>query len=262
LEVFLKIDVNPEIFLTYRARDIQTKMSDRPICIDVDEAVPGALEKLKKFGFDQAPVLSDGAEIGYLLTKDLEGAKNVESIFHRLSPDDLISADAPLNDLLQRLVDKGLIFIVGKSGIDGFVVPSDIGRHVSRAHLYLLISGLEILMTRIVSTENLSAEELTKYMSPGSREARESQLRQGLDANPVEYLDIKGLGKLMARLKTPLIHLGVKEADWDSYIEGLNSLRNWVAHSNTEQMTRHPFEDIVRRVQTTEKYIRKLNSYE
>ncbi len=257
----MNIEVDPEIFLTYRARDIQTKMIDGPICIDIEESPSEAKAKLNRFGFDQAPVLSDGVEIGYLLTKDLSEAESIDTVFHRLSPDDLISADAPLNDLLQRLVDKGLIFIVGKSGIEGFVVPSDIGRHVSRAHLYLLISGLEILMTKIVATEKLSADELTTYMSPSSREARESHLRQGLDANPVEYLDIKGLGKLMVRIKTPLIHLGVKEVDWNSYIDGLNSLRNWVAHSNTEQMTRHPFGDIVRRVQTTEKYIRKLNTY-
>lgn len=257
----MNVVVNPEIFLTYRARDIQTKMRDKPVCVDISERADGALTRLRQRGFDQAPVLSDGIEIGYILTKDLVGAKDVESVFHRLSPDDLISEEAPLNDLLLRLVKKGLIFIVGKDGIDGFVVPSDIGRHVSRAHLYLLISGIEILMTRIVSAENLSSEELTTYMSPSSRDAWGSHLRQGLDANPVEYLEIKGLGKLMSRIKTPLIHLGIKESDWITYIEGLNALRNWVAHSNTEQMMRHPFEDIVKRIQTTEIFIKKLNSF-
>jgi hypothetical protein len=257
----MNVVVDPEIFLTYRAKDIQTKMSENPICVDINELPSIAHTKLSMRGFDQAPVLSDGVEIGYVLTKKLENSINIESVFHRLSPEDLISEDAPLNDLLQRLSDKGMMYIVGKNGIEGFVVPSDIARHVSRAHLYLLISGLEILMTKIVSTEKLGVDELIQYMSPSSRDARDSHLRQGIDANPVEYLDIKGLGKLMAKIKTPLIHLGIKESDWKSYIEGLNALRNWVAHSNTEQMTRHPFEDIVRMVQATEKYIRKLNTY-
>ena len=257
----MNVEVNPEIFRTYRARDIQTRMTDRPVCVDINESVEGALDRLMRLGFDQAPVRSGLVEIGYVLKKELEGAKSIESAFHRLSPEDLISADAPLNDLLLRLVDKGLIFIVDKNGIDGFVVPSDIGRHVSRAHLNLLISGLEILMTKIVAAENLSADELTQYMAPESQKARARDLRQGLDANPVEYLGIAGLGKLMIRLKSPLIHLGVKEQDWESFIDGVTSLRNWVAHSNTEQITRHPFEDIVRRVQLIEIYIKKLNSY-
>lgn len=257
----MNVEVNPEIFLTYRAKDIQTPLANRPVCIDINESTEHAKEKLGKLGFDQAPVMSDSQVIGYLLSKDLIGAPNVESIFHRLSPEDLISGDSSLNDLLNRLVNKGLIFIVGKDGIEGFVVPSDIGRHVSRAHLYLLISGLEILMTKIVSLENFESSFLEKYMSSSSKKAWESDLRSGLDANPVEYLDIKSLGKLLTFLKSPLVHLGATKESWESYIDGISTLRNWVAHSNTEQITKHPFHDIVKRIQLTESYIRKLNRY-
>jgi hypothetical protein len=261
LEVQMKIEVDPKIFLTYRARDIQTRTSDGPVCVEIEESPILAFEKLERAGFDQAPVTSDQVEIGYVLTKDLRNAVSVESIFHKLSPEDLISCDSPLNDLLLRLVKQPLIFTVGKDGIEGFVVPSDIGRHVSRAHLYLFISGLEILMTKIIAKENFKDEELIEVMKDDSKKARDRDLRQGLDANAVEYLDILGMGKLMARMKTPLIHLGVKEADWSSFIGRLSSIRNWVAHSNTEQMTKHPFHDIVQHLQLTEEYIKKLNSF-
>lgn len=257
----MNVEVNPEIFLTYRAKDIQTRLSDRPACVDIDESPAQAKARLGLLGFDQAPVLSDSQVIGYLLTKDLSEAQDIESIFYRLSPEDLISGDSSLNDLLLRLVNRGLIFIVGKDGIEGFVVPSDIGRHVSRAHLYLLISGLEILMTKIVSLENFESNFLETYMSQNSKKAWDSDLRSGLDANPVEYLDIKGLGRILTFLKSPLVHLGVTKDAWESYIEGLSALRNWVAHSNTEQITKHPFHDIVQRIQLTENYIRKLNKY-
>lgn len=261
LEVQMKIEVDPKIFLTYRARDIQTRTSDGPVCVEIEESPTLAFEKLERAGFDQAPVTSDHVEIGYVLTKDLRHAASVESVFHKLSPEDLISSDSPLNDLLLRLVKQPLIFTVGKDGIEGFVVPSDIGRHVSRAHLYLFISGLEILMTKIVARENFKDEELIEVMKEDSRKARDRDLRQGLDANAVEYLDILGMGRLMARMKRPLIHLGVKEADWSSFIGRLSSIRNWVAHSNTEQMTKHPFHDIVQHLQLTEEYIKKLNSF-
>jgi hypothetical protein len=257
----MKIEVDPKIFLTYRARDIQTKISDGPVCIDIEENPSLAFDKLDKAGFDQAPVRSGQVEIGYVLTKDLRHAASVETVFHKLSPEDLISCDSPLNDLLLRLVNQPLIFTVGKDGIEGFVVPSDIGRHVSRAHLYLFISGLEIMMTKIIAREHFSDEELTKEMKISSRDAREKDLRQGLDANAVEYLDLMGMGRLMVRIKTPLIHLGVKGEVWTAYIARLSSIRNWVAHSNTEQMTKHPFHDIVEHLQLTEKYIKKLNSY-
>ena len=33
----MKVDIDLQIFLTYRARDIQTKLDSRPICIDVTQ---------------------------------------------------------------------------------------------------------------------------------------------------------------------------------------------------------------------------------
>lgn len=257
----MKVEIDPKIFLTYRARDIQTKLDSTPTCIDVAQNSDSALLRLREFSFDQAPVTSNGVVIGWVLASDLEAGKSVTDCMNRLSPDDLISSEAPLNDLLVRLIKQQLIFLVGNEGIEGFVVRSDIGRHVSRAHLYLLISGLEIIMTKIIAREFNGVEELETFMSPSSRTAWERERRQGFDANPVEYLDIKGLGQALAKLKTPLIHIGVSQSDWKTYIEILGLIRNWVAHSNTEQLVKHPFFDIIAKVQLTEKYIYKLNSF-
>jgi len=257
----LKVVIDPQIFLTYRAKDIQTKMSAGPICVEINEDPKLALLRLTGFDFDQAPVLSDGVVIGWLSIKELSNGQSIEESVNRLSPRDLISSEAPLNELLSRLTKQLLIFLVGNEGIEGFVVRSDIGRHVSRAHLYLLISGLEIIMTRIVARDYPQSVGLEKFMSSSSRTAWDSDRRQGFDANPVEYLDIKGLGNALSTLKTPLIHIGASLSDWQSYINTLASIRNWVAHSNTEQLIKHPFFDIVEKVQMTEKYIYKLNSY-
>ncbi len=257
----MKVEIDPKIFLTYRARDIQTKMSSNPICIEVSKGVNESLNLLLEHSFDQAPVISEGIVIGWILTSKLKESDSISDSMTRLSPDDLISSDAPLNDLLSRLTKQQLIFLVGNEGIEGFVVRSDIGRHVSRAHLYLLVSGLEIIMTKIIARDFNQMIDLEKLMSPSSRTAWESDRRQGFDANPVEYLDIRGLGKALAVLKSPLIHIGVSKLDWDSFIDTLSSIRNWVAHSNTEQLVKHPFFDVVAKAQLTERYIYKLNSY-
>ena len=257
----MKVEIDPKIFLTYRARDIQTKMSSHPICIEISQGADESLKVLLDHSFDQAPVTSNGVVIGWILTSDLKGSDSISDSMTRLSPDDLISSEAPLNDLLVRLIKQLLIFLVGNEGIEGFVVRSDIGRHVSRAHLYLLISGLEIIMTKIIEREFTQMAGLERFMSPSSHAAWESDRRQGFDANPVEYLDIRGLGKAIATLKTPLIHIGLAQSNWETYIDVLSSIRNWVAHSNTEQLVKHPFFDIVEKVQATEKFIHKLNSY-
>ena len=257
----MRVEVDPAIFLTYRAKDIQTRFSEFPVCIEIDSNPKDALEILKNDSFDQAPVLERSTVVGWLLTKDLESAKDVASITKYLKQTDLISTDAALNDLLQKLVSQELIFLVGSDGIEGFAVRSDIERHVSRAHLYLLISGLEIAMTKIIKRELSDFSELVANMNSDSKKAWEKAKQQNSDANVIEYMGIRDLGLGIAKIQKVLNHLGVRLEDWNNYVHQMVSIRNWVAHSNTQEMQRHPFHDVVDKMNRTEGFIRKLIRY-
>lgn len=257
----MRTHVDPNVFLTYRAKDIQTKMSSNPTCIEVDDDPATALKKLDSHDFDQAPVVSDGTVIGWIVRKDIKLDRPVKSSFNHLSHGDLISNEAPLDDALRRLVQRELIFTIGSEGIMGFIVRSDIERHVARAHMYLLISGLEILMTKNVELERLSSEELVQLMSEDSRNAFEKKKARREDANPVEYLNLKALGKATAKNQRIMNHIGMSAKDWDEYIYTLTNIRNWVAHSNTQELLDHPFFDIVQKLNKTEEIIKRLNIY-
>jgi len=257
----MRTHVDPNIFLTYRSKDIQTKMSSSPTCVDVDDDPEIALKKLDSHDFDQAPVVSDRTVIGWIVKKDLKLESSIENSFHKLSHGDLISDEAPLDDALRRLVQQELIFTIGSEGIVGFIVRSDIERHVARAHMYLLISGLEILMTKNIELERLSPEVLIQMMSDDSRKVflRKKAIRE--DPNPVEYLDLRALAKATAKNQRIMNHIGMKVKDWEDYIYTLTKIRNWVAHSNTQDLLDHPFIDIVQKLNTTEEIIKRLNIY-
>ena len=257
----MRTHVDPKIFLTYRAKDIQTKMSSNPTCIEIEDEAALALRKLESHDFDQAPVVSKGTVIGWIVRKDIMQDRPVENSFHRLSHRDLISDEAPLDDALRRLVQQELIFTIGSEGIVGFVVRSDIERHVARAHMYLLISGLEILMTKNVELERLSTEELVRLMSDDSRDAFYKKKARREDANPVEYLNLRALGRATAKNQRIMNHIGMSAKDWDEYIYTLTNIRNWVAHSNTQELLDHPFFDIVQKLNKTEDIIHRLNKY-
>ena len=257
----LKVQIDPTIFLTYRAKDIQTKFSEEPTCIEVDEITSEAISKLDKFSFDQAPVTENGVIVGWILRSDMNSTRTISETYRVLSQNDLISAEAPLNDLLQKLVNQHLVYIVGASGIEGFAVQSDIERHVSRAHLYLLISGLEILIAKILSKDLQEPNSVIKFMSENSRIHWERAKADHDDANPIEYLDLNGLGKAFLIEKGALSHLGISERDWKRYIFKLKKIRDWVAHSNTQEMRREPFQDVVKRMKLTETYVRRLVEY-
>ena len=236
-------------------------MLSYPTCIDITETPDSALAKLRLGDFDQAPVTSNSTVIGWIRQKDIDANKSLEHIFRRLSHIDLISDDSPLDHVLQRLVHQELIFTIGSEGIVGFVVRSDIQRHVSRAHMYLLISGLEILMTRSVELENRSVQDLVNLMSASSRDAWERAKAEKNDANPIEYLDLKALGITISQNQKLLNHVGTSRNDWLSYIDILVKLRNGVAHSNAEQIINYPFPEIVKVLNKTEEFIRKINNF-
>lgn len=257
----MKVEIDPTIFLTYRAKDIQTKFSEKPTCIEVNESPSRAIHALDKLSFDQAPVTENGVIVGWVLRSDMSPEKSISKTYRVLSQNDLMSADAPLNDLLHKLVSQHLVFIVGASGIEGFAVQSDIERHVSRAHLYLLISGLEILIAKILSKDLTEPTEVICFMSTNSKKNWDFAKADHDDANPIEYLDLKGLGDAFLLKKSALNHLGISAREWKRYIFKLKQIRDWVAHSNTQEMRREPFQDVVKRMKLTEDYVRKLVEY-
>ncbi len=257
----LKVEIDPTIFLTYRAKDIQTKFSEEPTCIEVADDSVASITVLDRHSYDQAPVTENGVIVGWILRADMRPTKPISQTYRVLSQNDLISADAPLNDLLQKLVTQHLVFIVGASGIEGFAVQSDIERHVSRAHLYLLISGLEILIAKILSKDLVEPAQVIPYMSKPSKKHWEIAKSAHDDANPIEYLDLNGLGKAFLIEKGALNHLAISEREWKRYIFKLKRIRDWVAHSNTQEMRREPFSDVVKRMKRTEEFVRKLVEY-
>jgi CBS domain-containing protein len=257
----MKTHVDPNIFLTYRAKDIQTKMSNNPTCVDINESLEDALSKLDAKDYDQAPVVSNQVVIGWVLRRELHGANSLGNVLHQLSHRDLISDEAPLDDALQRLIKQELIFTIGAEGVVGFIVRSDIERHVSRAHMYLLISGLEILMTRHLELENENFDTLESFMSKDSRAAWLRARESSLDANPIEYLDTFGLAKALSSNQRIMNHIAMKKQDWLNYMYTLKQIRNWVAHGNTQELTAYPFVEIVHILKKAEEIVKRLNSY-
>jgi hypothetical protein len=127
--------------------------------------------------------------------------------------------------------------------------------------MYLLISGLEILMTRNVELGNPTERELVSLMSLDSRQTYEFKKSRKMDANPVEYLNLRALGNAISGNQKIMNHIGMSKSDWSKYISTLVSIRNWVAHSNTQELLDHPFKDIVEKLNKTEEIIKRLNIY-
>ena len=135
----------------FKAVQLATSL-DRAQNVSITDSAAGAFERLSQNRFDQAPVTDEGRVIGSVLTADLAGATDVASVMMRLEDCPLLSMDAPLSVLLSALADAPMVFLVGSTGLQAFVTPSDLERHAARAHFYLLVSSIEILLADAVDS--------------------------------------------------------------------------------------------------------------
>lgn len=117
------------------------------VAVSASDASGATAEHLTRLHFDQAPVLEDGRVIGLVKTSELLSADPDSSVLvHSLASSYLVNAEAPVSEVLGRLLSVPMLFVVDETGLTGFVTPSDLNKHPARTHFYLLLADLEMTM--------------------------------------------------------------------------------------------------------------------
>lgn len=177
-----------------RVRHIATSLQDAEIVKSTDEPTAAA-KRLRERRFDQAPVLAGKRVVGWVLTEALHNATKVKSVLHELGDSAIVSEDASISDVLRLLAKQGFVFTVGERGLAGFVTPSDLDRHASRTHFYLLLADVEMALADIVRHDVLEARVLAR-LGGYSLKRWKSASAENAEADAVEYLYIKDLAEL------------------------------------------------------------------
>jgi hypothetical protein len=228
-------ELDIELLRVIRAGQLATAISGATtVELGADPAVE--LGKLLSARFDQAPVRDADATVGWVRTLCLEGAESVGAVSTPLARSPIVSAEAPMEQLLRALGDHGFVFVVDEAGLSGFVTPSDLDRHAARSHFQLLISGIEMLLTQLVRSV-VPESQVVRILR--KKEAARWQLAVAADrdTNPVEYLYLDELARLFARST-----LAVPERGWTdsltSCLMHICKFRNNVFHSNQPLVTK------------------------
>jgi hypothetical protein len=120
----------------------------------------------------------------------------------RLDSSAIVSAEASVPNVLRLLALHNFVFTADKDGLAGFIVRSDLDRHAVRSYFYLLVAGIEMLLSEIVKFA-VPAMKILAEMRPPMRRRYEQARRASSEADPVEYLYIGELIQLF--LATPSI---------------------------------------------------------
>lgn len=193
-----------DLWSVFRAGHITTTL-ENAFKVTQTESGPAAHRQLEEQRFDQAPVEFQGHVVGWVATEHLRQAATVKAVMKRLDKSAIVSAEASMAGTLRLIGQHGLVFTAGEEGLSGFIVASDLDRHAARSYFYLLIAGIEILLSKIVGSSS-PVSSIIEAMSSDSAQ-RYSDARTGdKEANPVEYLYLEELVNLFldsAHAKNP-----------------------------------------------------------
>lgn len=185
----------------FRAASLSTPLK-RAESVSLEGDVETAYTRLRKMGFDQAPVKAGSKLVGWIRTKDLEGTNKVADSLQRLEDAVLVSAETSLSNAIEKLSQSSLVFTVSETGIEGFICPSDLERHVVRAYFSMLTSQVEMLLGYLVkwgcSEDIIRAQLRDESTKEGYslRQQFERQRDKGEETHPVEYLYLGQLVEL------------------------------------------------------------------
>lgn len=221
----LASDSRPDLSEVFRAAQLSTPLSEAET-VELDESPFAAFERLSKLRFDQAPVRFQGHFVGWVSTAQLRTSSKVTSALQPLEKCAILAVDAPLKDLLANLGSTGVVFLAGHRGLEAFVTPSDLDRQAARGHFYLLLSGIEMLLSDLF--DGIVPEPAIEAAIAGQRlDDWKAARSKNWDARPVEYLDLEPLCNLFSSA----VNGSGWERRYDNMLKELCHLRPRVMHS-------------------------------
>jgi hypothetical protein len=183
----------PRLLQVFRAGQISTSLHNA-VTVRQDENPSDAYARLTESRFDQAPVMRSGRVVGWVKTANLKAAPKVKGATKALADSAIVSGDAPMAETLALLGSHGFVFTV-EERISGFITPSDLDRHAARSHFYLLISGIEMLLSELVRV-SIPEELVVLRISEDTRDRWKEARSRNSETHAVEYLYLKDLAEL------------------------------------------------------------------
>jgi len=142
-----------------------------------------ALRELRARDYDYAPVRERNRIVGRVARRTLrESAEPVRTVVQPLTDSMVISADAPIRQLMRELRRDSFLFVVDGTGISGLVTSSDLNKESARAYMFLLITDFEIRLASATRRAVPDQDHLLEQLTPRERlivSARYAKQRNG-----------------------------------------------------------------------------------
>lgn len=241
--------------LTLRSQEMATELAAAHN-LPHDMRSTHARDLMRSLRFDQAPVMRRGRLAGWVRTATLTGRGSVEQHLTPLEECAILARDTHVSDAIKAVARDQLVFLAGATGINAFVVTSDLDRHAVRCYLYVLISELEMYMASQAATR-LSVEQIEAHL--GNQKKRYKQARErGIETHPIEYVGFPAYEVLAPLVPAIATRLPGPSDNLADELSNLKTLRDCVAHPSKSLTLEFEATELARLTQLAEDFVAAL----
>lgn len=218
-----------------RARTIMTAHEDL-VTVSEEQTLASAREK-RPPNIDQLPVIRGDIVVGVLRFAAIVGlddrlrVRDISSTFTSFTS---LPPDAPIVDVLQRLLDNDCVVVADNQQLCGLVHFSDLNRQALRVYFYLWLSSLEMALAEIFAQSHIAEETWIPKLSEDrqvlilGRQAYERQ--QNIEVDATESLELRDLLNVTSKIPEQLQLLGLRKRELTDHVNELLILRNRSMH--------------------------------
>jgi hypothetical protein len=190
---------------------------------------------LQRKDFDQVGVRRDGVVVGYALTSRLQ---NRTLGFHLMefSEENVVPADLPILDALQRVRYSGSLFVQVLGEVHGIITPADALKPPVRIWLFGLLTVFEMQVSRLLRARyptDACFDLLPKPRGAPARGRWKKRREEETHTTPIDCLYLPDKGILVAATPEIVALSGLGSAEWATTLFGrIVTLRNKLSHAD------------------------------
>lgn len=232
-------------------------------CLISDDAAT-VLTRFRDFTCIPVRENQDGPIIGVLEQSDPLSQGTVEQHMCRLNGSMLISAEAPLAELIPLLGQSLYRLVVTKKGIEGIVTPSDFQKLPARLYTFALITRLELVMMEIIQQKTAKDDKawLKHLKKPRLEKLEEKHQKLQNEDSDLPLLELTEFcDKRDILMKLLASHQGFSRNAFEEDLKAIEKLRNSVAHAGSYADDAQRGQKFIVRLTKTAGWIKALSSY-
>lgn len=216
------------------------------VSFDLDEDAQIAFLRMSNpsENIDYAPIMKEGAIIGYVCRKDLAGVKGkiCEELVRDVAAKNRISLTLSLENILKRLTDEPFLFVGEDGRPRGIITRADVNKRAFRTLFYIAFSELESQLVNLIQTMlpcekhlRLLSEERAKDVLYNYWRAKTGNVETSVE----QYLSFSDIIHIILKSKDMLVWslLGYTSKKQVENLTSLIDLRNRVMHSTRSLLT-------------------------